>query len=314
MPADPMPDKDVQLMAAKLDLITEKVAALKPADKKESQPWYTVIAGVLGVPALVLVMALNFSTYRSNAYSNEEKVKETEKTQLEINQLRAKSTELTDVAKSQDIQSLKRAIQDAVPLLQQSAVRLETQAQTPVPAAQPTIILRYIAVWAFLSFVSAVFSVFYTGWDLVGQLPYTISNWIRLRMRDRERQMEDQLRVRFRDGHDWESQRKESADLYAASERRRNRLDMWTSWASTVIRTLPRLFQAALQVAIFTAVIVPMFDYSAAELGSRVRFQDVLASAKRLEVGKCLSYVHDLVAPAAGGAILTTSASGCDSA
>jgi hypothetical protein len=287
-------DKDIQLVSAKIDLLNERIASLKGADKKDTQPWYAIVTGVLGVPALLIVMVMNWTQYRTNTVGVDKTLADTEKTRLEVAQLRATSEQLKTAVGSQDLESLKRALNEAIPLLQQSAVRLEKR-DVP-PNTQAELLARYVVIWALGSFLSAVYAVFFLGWDLVTQLPYSLSMWFRRRLRDHQRAREEQLRLETKD-LDYDLQRKQTEELYAAYERKQMRLDGWIQWSSTILRLVPRAVQVAIQVSIFTALIVPMFDMAAIQSGSTVRFAHVWASARNLEIKKSLEYVQDVVVP-----------------
>jgi hypothetical protein len=304
-------ERDFELLTAKLDLIREKIEGVKPPDKKETSPWYVVAVGVLGVPAITILMIMNFSQYQANNLTTEKTIQETTKTKLEIEQLRAKATELKATVKSEDIQSLKSSLNDVIPLLQQSASRLERQRPKTTPSIETSFLLRFIVAWAFLNFIGVAFSAFFVGWDLIVQFPYTFSNIRRQQIRNHERIAEEKLRKqhieeerkyqldRSHEGREDfnERQHKERTDLYALFERRRARLDLWLQGSSSILRIFPRILQVSLQVAVFVVIIIPMFDLVAVQMGSRVRFENVLSSAKQLDFGKSLLYVRELVVP-----------------
>jgi hypothetical protein len=306
-------EKDFELLATKLDLIREKMEVLKPPEKKEASPWYVVIVGILGVPAIIILMIMNFSQYQTSTFTTEKTIQETTKTKLEIEQLRSKAAELKATVKSEDIQSLKSSLNDVIPLLQQSATRLERQGNI-TSSIETSFLLRFIVAWAFLNFIGVVFSAFFAGWDLIVQFPYTFGNIRRQQIRNQERFAEDKQRKRHqeesknyqRQSQDdledfYERQHKEQKDLYSLFERRRHRLDLWIQGLSSILRVFPRLFQVSLQVAVFVVIIIPMFDQVAVRMGSKVRFENVLSSAKQLDFNKSLSYVRELVVQEKGG-------------
>ena len=312
MPNEPN-EKDFELLATKLDLIREKMEVLKSPEKKEAPPWYVVMGGILSVPAMVIVMIMNFSQYQTSTVTTEKEIKETTKTKLEIEQLRSKAVELKATVKSEDIQSLKSSLNDVIPLLQQSATRLERQGNI-TSSIETSFLLRFIVTWAFLNFIGVFFSAFFTGWNLIVQFPYTFGNIRRQQIRNQERFAEDKQRKRHQeerknyqrqnqdDLEDFdERQQKEQKDLHLLFERRSNRLALWIEGLSLILRVFPQLFQVSLQVAVFIVIIIPMFDQVAVSMGSKVRFQHVLSSAKQLNFNKSLSYVRELVVQEKGG-------------
>src|SRR4051812_11278348 len=68
-------DKDAIMMLT-LTMLRDQVADLKKAADKKSEEkkdtaWYTALVGILGVPALIIVMVMNFSEWRLKPYTVE---------------------------------------------------------------------------------------------------------------------------------------------------------------------------------------------------------------------------------------------------
>jgi hypothetical protein len=104
-------------------------------------------------------------------------------------------------------------------LLQRSAARLERREASP--NEQVALLSRYVVIWALGSFLSAVYSVFFLGWDLVTQLPSSLSLWLYKRLRERQRRRERQIYANRKE-LDYELQRTQTDELNALYERKQS--------------------------------------------------------------------------------------------
>ncbi len=251
-----------------------------PTDKPGTpRVWWEYAIQFLGLPVIVLGMVFTFTqinTESSNASLN--KIKQT--TELaQQNKANAEATKL-----KLEIEEIQRK--------QQAGIRVSTAERddllervkslikpaTPIPAS--ALLLKYLALTFMFMGLSLFFQLVGTLWSVLFNLA---SNLIYANFPQR-RSASDPA---------------EPSESEADFEKRRKRYDLLrTVWQhfSVFAVPLPSLVDWSIRLSIFTAVVVPLFDETAATLGSALRFSDLLGPMRHWEVSVAVQRLHDLIA------------------
>lgn len=77
--------------------------------------------------------------------------------------------------------------------------------------------------------------------------------------------------------------------------KKRERVHQYVQWADLIIRPVPNVLRWSLQLSIFVALMIPLFNEIASSFGSPQTFEAVLIHAKDMDVSATLSTMKDIL-------------------
>ncbi|HEY4939871.1 MAG TPA: hypothetical protein VII56_00465 [Rhizomicrobium sp.] len=273
----------VGALTNKVDSLSNKIEFQQLQDAKKPDapvPWWEFLTKFLGLPAVVLGLVLTFtqilSGSKTEATSTVLSNAQTASANADANKLNAETLKL-----KLEIDDLTRKQATGHKLTETDADRLLTKVQDvlthPPAISQPfRIIWKYIAISLFLIGLGLVFQVIYTVW---ATLINSVENWLY-----------NSLKV------DWTSE--ESDDDRKKNQERQKRYEklrkIWR-YAVGFISPLPSVLDWAIRLSVFVAVALPLFDETAASLGSNIRSSQIIRAARGIDVVGAIGALKNVV-------------------
>jgi hypothetical protein len=233
------------------------------ADASTQKTWWGRAIQFLTFPAAVLAIVLQLTQasgdIKTQANTDAETVKakadtaksllETEKLQLELAELRHKGTAVP-----------RAELEKLVPRLEASVAQLRTLQSRVQSATIVQSLGKFVVLWILFHAIGLISDVLQQVWGpmLAGGYFYALRQQDREDLSDRERR---RLRVVRRVGQ----------------------------WTVMVLGPVPNVLRWSLQLSIFVALMIPLFDEVIRGLGSSMTFESVIAHARSLELGEALA-------------------------
>jgi hypothetical protein len=257
----------LETLSSRVDNVSMKVdaAAMKaglPTDQK--QPWWTTLTAVLGIPGLIFLMYLQFSQGGEAKANTQKSIAETEKVRTEELKARAElQTELETLTakKTQGITLYQKQLNESLPKLQQTIEKLNA-ATLAKQSVNRDLLLQYVLLWIFIWGIGLMFNLISMAWNYATSVPFT-------------------LFFSLRNSHSKLSER----------------IQRIAPVAITVLGAVPGILRVSVEVFIFFALFVPLFDQVATSSGSPVRFQGVAHSVRSLQIGEAIGQVRHALFP-----------------
>ncbi len=278
MPTEETPQPDLkpilELLTAKLDGLASRVdsvstkvdlAAIKASlPTEQTKPWWTTLTAILGIPALIFVMYLQFSQGGEAKANTQKSLAETEKARTE--ELKARTelqTELETLAekKSQGIASYQKQLNESLPKLEQTIERLNA-ANLAKQEMNRDLLVQFVVLWIFMWGIGLLFDLISIVWDSAISIPLGVFYSLRL------------------------SQSK-------VSERIRRMVNVIVP----VLSPVPRILRVAVEISIFFALFAPLFDQVSATTGSATKFERVAHSVRAVRLGDAVAQVRKVLFP-----------------
>jgi len=258
----------LDLIAARLEVLSARLERAEIASKlptKDRQPWWTVAAQVLGVPAAVMLILFQWSQTQKAPHEIAKTTVETAKLQTEELKARAELQQILEKLadqKGKGIQEYQKQLAETLPRLEATITKVTEfeHLEGQRSAASQPFITKYLLLWIFLMVIHLAFNVFTTLWHSVVSLA--------------------------------------SAAVYTARSRKSafwDRLRRFINFATPVLYPLPEIGRWAVELAVIVVVLVPFFDQLSGSLGSSLTFDAILQSLKQLNVGEAVHKVRTLV-------------------
>jgi hypothetical protein len=272
-----------ELTKSTSDLEREKLA-LEIEEKKRAlatkKPWWTILAEVLGIPVLVLTLAVSYTTASGNLTTKQ-------KTEAEINQIaqgQAKAQEAGQLAtdlsakEKEGPQAFAQAVAQNADKIQSSLDRLQLLEQQAVRVNIQQEMLKFVLLWILFNLVGLVFNILNQVWSTATSTAiYAVTAAIQSGMEKDEHGIEKQT---------------------PKNQKRRLWRDRFNRIAPSVfllLGPLPNILQWSIQVSIFLALLAPLFNEISFSFGSHITFNDIFTDVKHLHFAAMLSKMRQIL-------------------
>jgi hypothetical protein len=234
-----------------------------------SKPWWASAVEILALPAAVIAIVVQFTSASGNVQTTAKTEAETAKIKVEEVKTRVELQKMLDdlaETKKQGVTAYREEIERTLPQLQQTIERLRVVESQSKAVALERSFAKYVLLWVLFHFVGLIF-------DIVSQVWSALLNSVSTLVRT----------IKFRDKNgreDYERQR---------------RLSNVIAWAQLVLYPVPSILRWSLQLSIFIALMVPLFNEVSLAIGSQTSFEVVMDQGKHLEIGAALSTMKQLL-------------------
>jgi hypothetical protein len=283
----------------------EAAAAAPVAKPEERTPWWTIVAGLLAIPAALVTMYMQFNQAQGT-------LETTERTGVEIEKLRTEElkarTELEllledlrarrDDAGEETAGETATRLEALIPRIEAAQARLDAAAEAAAEAADGAaaggdaatgLLLRYLLIWVALFAVGLFFEIVQRTWSLLLNLGMDVLFVMRPRW-PKDVPDEDREARRARE---------------EAYERRRRTYERILAVAQVTmnpLRALPGFLDWALRIFVFAALILPFGEAVAATLGAPFGFESIWESVAAVDIGEAVGKLRVMLGLPTGSA------------
>lgn len=261
-------------LARRLQLLELQLKQRELETATKPKAWWVTIVEFLALPAAVLAIVIQL-TQASGNVKTETKTEaettkarvdtakallETEKLQLELAALRAKGPTVA----TQDVERL-------VPRLEESVERLRALQSQQQQQPLATALAKFVLLWILFHAIGLLFDVIQQVWGslLAGTLLYVFN-------KEHPRTLDEQ------------------------QERKRHSRRKLAQWAGAILSPVPSVLRWSLQLSVFVALMIPLFDEVARSMGSGLVFETLVRQTSQLELGNALATLKQLLFGTAG--------------
>lgn len=231
---------------------------------KEEETWWSLATKFLGLPALIVLMYLQLSQGREASESAEVRRAEAAKLQTEELKTRAEVQMLLDSLTAKRAASLgayQQQLDRTLPQLSKSLERLDQLNTGVTQRVGRDDLSRYLVLWVFLQALGVFFTIAHTFWGaLVSMTTSALFSW-------------------------------------RSHSERAERLRRVVSVVQPALYPLPNVLHVAVDVTLFGAVLIPLFNQLASSLGSQISFQSIVQRLSRLDFAGAIELIHAVVFP-----------------
>lgn len=258
-------DRELKLLEIENQRLKLAEAVKRPPPKR----WWTSLIEVLALPAAVLAIVIQLTQASGNikteAKTEAETVKarvDTAKAVLETEKLQIELTRL----KNEGAAAPKEDLQRLVPRLQESIEQLRVLQQQSLPNVWAKAFVKYILLWVLFHLIGLIFDVISNVWS-------TLASAIALLVFSRT----------------------PSETYDAAAEKRRRRLRNAVQLAMAVMAPLPNVLRWSIQLSIFVALMIPLFNELASTLKPDAAFDTVWSEVRQWRFGDALASMKGIL-------------------
>ena len=263
---------EFQLLAKKLELmeLEQKRRDLETQTKSpKSKPWWASVVEFLALPAAVIAIVFQFTQASGNVQTAAKTEAETSKIRVEEVKARVELQKMLDElagSKEKGITAYRSEIEKALPRLQETVERLQLIESQSKAVSLEMSLAKYVLLWVLFHFVGLIFDVVYQVWSA---------------LTDSLRTFLFGLKLKDKNGND--------------DHKRREKMIRYYSWFDVLLRPVPTVLRWSIQLSIFLALMIPLFNEISFALGHRTSFEEVMAQAKELEFGVALSTMKKIL-------------------
>ena len=165
----PRLSKDIELVRKEQESGKDKVGA--------ASPWYVKWAGILGVPALVFVMMVNWSQANLNSGSTEKTQAETQKIRVDTLKTRADlQQQLDTLQKSRAADINTPGLNETLANIKSTIADIQRLRESEVKGALTNIVMRFVIVWFALQASGLAIGIFSRLWNTVFVSSFVLFN------------------------------------------------------------------------------------------------------------------------------------------
>ncbi|WP_163878354.1 hypothetical protein [Rhizobium laguerreae] len=234
-------------------------------DIKEPQrrPWWVTAVEILALPAAIIAIVVQFTAASGNVETNEKTRAETAKIQVEEVKTRVELQSMLDELadkKAKGIDNFRVETEALLPKIDATIQKLRALDSETGARALSVILIKYIMLWVLFHFIGLIFDVIYQIWNTSMS---AVSTYV--------------FSLSF--------QRKDGTYNREKSERLRK----YFTWAMIVLQQVPSVLRWSLELSVFIALMIPLFNEASAAIGSQTTFETVLHASKNFDIGEALS-------------------------
>lgn len=250
----------LQMRSLSLDV---REAQGKSSEASKSQPWWITLTQILGIPALLILMFLNFNQSESTVQSTQKTIAETEKIKTEEIKTRVELekllSELSD-QKTTNLEEYREQIDATLPKLTETINKLnEIEASKRAPLTE-RLILVFLLLWVVYHGLSLVFSIIEYIWNALVNLA--------------------------------------AGSIYKFTNQGSALRRKFLSVMSTIIPVfypIAGIFRWSIELFVFVALVLPFFDEVILALGSPASGKDVIDQFFNFEFSNAVKALRDII-------------------
>ena len=262
---------ELQPIAQKLEILTLKIekqaleASAKAGTAAPAKAWWLTVVEFLALPAAIMAIVFQITQTTGNVQSQEKTAAETQKIRTEEIKTRAELEQLLDTIaekKQKGVEAYRDEVEKTLPKLQETVERLKSLDAQSNRMFIESALAKYIILWVIFHAISLVFDILTQVWaTLLSSSVVTFYN----------------RRPKKGDEEKFEWRRK------------------FVSWAVPVLSPIPSILRWSIQLSIFIALMIPLFDEVSRLLGSNLTFDSVFESAKALRISEAIGKVKTIL-------------------
>ncbi len=257
-----------EMLARKLEVLEleQRKRDAEAVSRPQAKPWWASAVEFLALPAAVLALVAQFTATVGTT-------PETEKTQAETVKIRTEEVKtraeleglLNELAekKRRGVESYRAEIEKTLPRLEETLAKLKAVDDQSRATFVGRILPKYILLWILFNAVSLVM-------DIVTQIWSTLLGGIAIAIFSR-----GSTERLTRDEREWW-----------------RKVHRTTQWIFALLAPVPNILRWSIQLSIFLALMLPLFNETTQVLGSALSFSEVVDSARRLDLQGALEQMH----------------------
>ncbi|WP_457798922.1 hypothetical protein [Methylocystis sp. S23] len=262
--------RKIELLELELKKRDVEAAAKSPAAK----PWWSSLVEILALPAAIIAIVFQLTQMSGNVQTEAKTEAETSKIRVEEIKTRAELQEILDTLaekKQKGVVAYRDEIEKTIPKLQETVDRLRTANLLAAPGLLGRSLAKFVLLWILIHAVSLAFDVISQIWGAFISSLSIFSNG-----------MAEKL-VKGRDKYG-------NVD-YKKVNKIRSMISLFTVMLSFV----PSILRWSIQISIFLALFIPLFDEIILALGSNRSFNEVLTLAKQYDLSGMLAVMKEIL-------------------
>jgi hypothetical protein len=258
-----------EIISAKLEAISKGLETVqaKVENQKPKDNWRTIVTQVIGIPAALLLLWVQFHQATNTPIETKKLTAETRKLELEADALQAgqdlKAILGQAVGSGKDVAAYRQQLTDASVKLNTALDQLQQVRQNERLNSTEGLIARYLIIYVFFFVVSLFFRTINTVW-------YPFINIV-------------------------QSALFSSRDERSTSRRKEAFRKLFQTF-SPILYPLPSIAEIAVDLLIVIAVLVPLFDLTANSLGNNTKFVTVYHELRGAHIGNAINLIKQIVA------------------
>jgi hypothetical protein len=262
-----------QLLLAKLDTITARLDTFDARSQQrtpttEREPWWATVTKFLGLPAAAIALLLNVTTVRHDSYETDKLAAETSKIKTDELKTRAdlaQQLDALDKSRAAGTAAYRAELEATLPKIEDSLARLRVLNES-ARLTDTSVLYKSLIVATFISTVWLMISVLSTVWGSLSTLIFVSVYQTTERANDRGKRFQ------------WFEKWKGRLPLIVG---------IWSSFWS--------IGRKWLEVFLFLALTIPLFNLATHALGSSLTLQDVSQDLIHLRLTEALDKIRDVL-------------------
>jgi hypothetical protein len=258
-----------EIISAKLEAISKGLETVqtKVENQKPKDNWRTIVTQVIGIPAALLLLWVQFHQATNTPMETKKLTAETRKLELEADALQAgqdlKTVLNQAVGSGKDVATYRQQLSEASGKLNSVLEQLQQVRQNERLNSTEGLIARYLVIYVFFFVISLFFRTINTVW-------YPFINIAQATL------------FSNKDGH--------------PPGRKKETLRKFVRTFSPILYPLPSIAEIAVDLLIVVAVLVPLFDLTASSLGHNTKFVTVYHELRGAHIGNAINLIRQIVA------------------
>jgi hypothetical protein len=256
--------RKVELLELELKKRDLEAAVKAPSAK----PWWASTLEFLALPAAVIAIVLQLTQASGNVQTGAKTQAETAKIRVEEIKTRVELEKmLNDLAetKGKGVTAYREEVEKTIPRLQETVERLRRLESLSSSALLERSLAKYVLLWVLFQAVGLVFDVVQQGWSTL-----LASFWVLAFSR-------------------------QPRDEGKRSYERHRKIQKYGQLAAALLSSVTSILRGSIQLSIFVALMIPLFNEVALALGSSIHFDTLFAHAKHFQLAKALATMKEIL-------------------
>ncbi len=249
--------------------LEQKRREIEASTKQPQKAWWASAVEFLALPAAVFAIVTQLTGTVGTVHETEKTQAETQKILTEEVKTRAElESILEELAekKKKGVESYRAEVEKTLPQLEETLKRLRSINAQSDKALLQWVLPKYIMLWILFHAVGLVFDVIQSAWSaLLTSTALAVFN------------------------------RKTNKKFNRLQEERWEKIRRVTQWGVAIAAPVPNILRWSIQLSIFVALMIPLFNETAYLLGSSMTFDDLIKSAKHLDLSGALIQMKELI-------------------
>ena len=262
------------------------------ADQRAPAPksWWQTAAEVIAVPTAIVLLVFQITQVTGSFHTDRKTEVETTKLQADELKTRLETQKMLDelaASRAKGMDAYRQELDKTLPKLTDSINKLQQIDTLTRPKITELVIAKFIILWIIFTALGLAFDLVQQAWGpmfIAVYLPY--NSWLNRRQNLISERLAQNV-------HKEDS----TADFLQLKNARRRIefIKRTTPFVMTFIGAIPNILRWSIQISIFIALFVPLFDEIAASLGSDYRFRDLFRQAMHLDLSRVLTTLRSIL-------------------